>query len=323
MTDATLIHPRRRSFATSDPATARTFVDEVYGGAVLRLRESPGEDWRATLSEITAGGISVCDLRIPGRLAFDVGRGKQVVVETVLSGSAEITHGRRTSTYARGDVFVGIRPDARLPSRTDDLHVHTITLPVSLLLELASELPGRPRSLRRLLASAADPSRARRWRELIRFVDGLLADEEIAVAPLVLGPTERLLAATVLSFARDEGSPPAEDARDAHPEALRRAIAFIEANPDRDVTLADIAGAAYVSPRAVQLAFRRHLDTTPIAYLRQVRLDQAHAHLRAAIAGDGTTVTGVALEWGFANPGRFARLYRAAYGIAPSDTLRG
>jgi hypothetical protein len=33
--------------------------------------------------------------------------------------------------------------------------------------------------------------------------------------------------------------------------------------------VADIAAAARVTTRAVQLAFRRHLDTTPTDYLRQ------------------------------------------------------
>jgi transcriptional regulator GlxA family with amidase domain len=108
----------------------------------------------------------------------------------------------------------------------------------------------------------------------------------------------------------------------ARPDALRRAVAFIDANPERDIALADIAGAAYVTPRAVQLVFRRHLDTTPTAYLRKVRLRHAHEQLRAASPRDGVTVTEIALQWRFANPSRFAEHDRAAYGVAPSHTLR-
>ena len=44
---------------------------------------------------------------------------------------------------------------------------------------------------------------------------------------------------------------------------------------------ADIV-AAHVTIRAVQLAFRRHLDTTPADYLRRVRLDRARHDLIAA-----------------------------------------
>jgi AraC-like DNA-binding protein len=325
MSDATLIQPQRRSFATADPATARDFVDEVYGGPRMRLRGAPAADWRATLTEVTAGRLSACELWLPGKLAFEVNRGDGVVVETVLAGSVEITRGGKADTYARNDVFIGMRPDSALPSRSEDLRVRTMTLPAALLSEIDEEMSGSGRRLGRILAPAAsDPEHARRWRELTRYVESLLADPEIGLSPLVLGPVERLLAATLLSFAGEgDEAEPVEAAHDAHPEALRRAIAFIEANPDRDISLGDIARAAYVSPRAVQLAFRRHLDSTPIRYLRQVRLDHARAQLEAAVDGDGTTVTSVALDWGFANPSRFSRHYRAAFGVAPSTTLRG
>jgi AraC-like DNA-binding protein len=104
--------------------------------------------------------------------------------------------------------------------------------------------------------------------------------------------------------------------------SLRRATAFIEANPDRDITVADVAAAAHVTIRAVQLAFRRHLDTTPMAYLRQVRLDHAHRQLQAANPGR-ESVTAVAYRWGFASPSRFTAYYRQAYGVLPSRTLNG
>jgi transcriptional regulator GlxA family with amidase domain len=116
-------------------------------------------------------------------------------------------------------------------------------------------------------------------------------------------------------------SPTAEDGHDAHPDTLRRATSFIETNPDVELTLADVARAARVTPRALQLAFRRHLDTTPMAYLRRVRLDNARDDLRAATAGDERTVTAVAARWGF-TPSRFTEQYRAAYGELPSHTLR-
>ena len=68
-------------------------------------------------------------------------------------------------------------------------------------------------------------------------------------------------------------------------------------------------------------AFRRHLGTTPMTYLRRVRLGCAHQELHDG--GDGLTVTEIAYRWGFSNPSRFAQYYRAEYGTGPSDTLRG
>jgi transcriptional regulator GlxA family with amidase domain len=103
--------------------------------------------------------------------------------------------------------------------------------------------------------------------------------------------------------------------------SLRKALAFIEANAHRPITITDIANAAGTSPRAVQYAFTRHLGTTPTLYLRRTRLQRAHQALAAADPTTGATVKAIAARWGFANPGTFAVLHRRAYGTTPSHTL--
>lgn len=100
-----------------------------------------------------------------------------------------------------------------------------------------------------------------------------------------------------------------------------RAVTFIEEHAHEDMSVADIAAAAFVTARAVQLAFRRYLDTTPLGYLRQVRLEHAHRQLLSADPGC-TTVTAVAAGWRFPNSSRFSAYYRAAYGQPPARTLR-
>jgi AraC-like DNA-binding protein len=106
--------------------------------------------------------------------------------------------------------------------------------------------------------------------------------------------------------------------------ALRRARRFCEEHAAEPITLRDIATAARVSVRTLQSGFREHLQTTPMAYLREVRLARAHADLlHIAATGSPTTVTEVALRWGFAHLSRFAAFYRQTYGHAPSVTRRG
>jgi transcriptional regulator GlxA family with amidase domain len=142
---------------------------------------------------------------------------------------------------------------------------------------------------------------------------------------LIVGSVRRLLAASALATVPPSLVPAVSprDRTDATPTTLRRAIAFIEARAGDDIGLAGIAGAALVTPRAVQIAFRRYRDTTPMAYLRRVRLDRAHEQLRAAAPGRGASVTTVAARWGFASPSRFTAHYRAVYGELPSHTLHG
>jgi AraC-like DNA-binding protein len=106
------------------------------------------------------------------------------------------------------------------------------------------------------------------------------------------------------------------------PDAVRRAAAFIEAHADQPVTLADIAAAAGVTGRALQSAFRRSYDTTPVGYLRQARLERAYTELRDADAAAGVTVAAVARRWGWTSPSQFAAAYQRRFGEPPSRTLR-
>jgi AraC-like DNA-binding protein len=108
----------------------------------------------------------------------------------------------------------------------------------------------------------------------------------------------------------------------APPAAVRCAAAFIEAHADQQVTLADIAAAAGVTGRALQSAFRRSYDTTPVGYLRQARLERAYTELRDADAAAGVTVAAVARRWGWTSPSQFAAAYQRRFGEPPSRTLR-
>jgi AraC-like DNA-binding protein len=135
---------------------------------------------------------------------------------------------------------------------------------------------------------------------------------------------EQFLLHTLLSqphnYSHELGEPPASWT----PAALRRATRYCEDHAGEPICLGDIAAAARVSVRTLQLGFREHLQTTPMAYLRSVRLAHAHADLvRIAETGSQTTVTDVALRWGFAHLGRFAALYRQTYGRSPSSTRQG
>ena len=75
-----------------------------------------------------------------------------------------------------------------------------------------------------------------------------------------------------------------------------------------------------VSKRTLHDAFRDHLDTTPKAYLKALRLNAAHHDLLQR-AGQ-TTVTDVALDWGFGHFGWFSQDYRRLFGETPLQTLR-
>ncbi|WP_338702140.1 helix-turn-helix transcriptional regulator [Streptomyces sp. Q6] len=102
---------------------------------------------------------------------------------------------------------------------------------------------------------------------------------------------------------------------------MKRAVDAMRARPEHPFTTAELAAEARVGVRWLQEAFGRYVGLPPMAYLRAVRLERAHADLAAADPYT-TTVADIAHRWGFGHLGRFADQYRTKYGRVPSVTLR-
>ncbi|MHA6615853.1 helix-turn-helix transcriptional regulator [Pseudonocardia sp. DLS-67] len=92
----------------------------------------------------------------------------------------------------------------------------------------------------------------------------------------------------------------------------------VQGAPQDAYTLGDLARVAGVSARRLQEAFREHVGTTPMGYLRPVRLDRVHEELQTGAPG----VTETAYRWGFTHLGRSASAHRERFGVLPSDTAR-
>lgn len=223
-----------------------------------------------------------------------------------------------------GDVFLAVQPDHPYTAAIDDAEVETAIIDPALPSQIADTAPGRTQQPVRFTGYApVSPRAAGQWRATYAYIrDTVLASPDAAARPLLASNAARLLAATALAAFPNNAltDPTITDRRDGHPATVRRAVAFIDEHAHQDITTADIAAAAFVTIRAVQLAFRRHLDTTPMGYLRRVRLDRAHGDLLAADPARAT-VAATAYRWGFSNVSRFAAAYRRAYGVPPNHTL--
>jgi AraC-like DNA-binding protein len=102
---------------------------------------------------------------------------------------------------------------------------------------------------------------------------------------------------------------------------IRAAIELIDAEAHTPLTVSSIAARCHVSVRSLQHDFRRHIGTSPMDYLRQVRLRRVHQSLLESDPS-ATSVAAVAYDWGFTHLGRFAAAYAERYGELPSETLR-
>ncbi|GAA2673790.1 MULTISPECIES: AraC family transcriptional regulator [Actinosynnema] len=308
-------------FDSTDLETTEEFLIKHY--APLRIGSATGRSG-ARITRVAGGAVSADEVALTFDMNYHVEPLGKICLCDVRSGTIarhRAADWREPGTFGPGELFSFAQPDQPYEGSARSAS-YTITMLDPALL---NQVVGGEEQVRLLDHRPVDALVAGNLRMVIDHVrDGVLATPGAAASPLLVGAATRYLAAAVLDAFPTTAptGPTAEDSRDAHPRTVRRAVAFIEANAERDLSAAEIAAAAHVTPRAIQLAFRRHLGTTPTAYLRRVRLDAARAELAAAEPGS-TTVTAVAMRWGYSRPGVFSTHYREAYGETPSRTLRG
>lgn len=111
-----------------------------------------------------------------------------------------------------------------------------------------------------------------------------------------------------------------KDAKLPSPGSVKRAMEYMAENASQPLRLVDIANAAGVSIRSLQYGFAQFRGTTPMAYLRLIRLNGVRAELSLGRAG--TKVANVAHSWGFFHLSSFAYFYVRQFGETPSMTLK-
>ena len=312
--------PMQEEFVTADPEEAHAFMRAVYTENTMRITGSrDGFLMRHTVAG--AGGLSVAVMTHTMAVEHVAQPLGYPLAVRVLRGKIERETGGETVRAGLGDVFLAAQPDRPYTVRWDDVGLQLIRVSPAVLAEVAGV--GQGGRLRFTSLVPESPASARHLAATVDFIaGGLLASPEAVASPLLIGGAARLLAGAMLTAFRHETGLPAERRPGPGSTAtLRRAMAFIEEFAGHDISAVDIAAGAHVTVRAVQNAFQRNMGTTPMAYLRQVRLERARQELRAASPAH-TTVTEIANRWGFPSPSRFTAHYRAAYGELPRDTLR-
>ena len=316
-------------FETSQPEVTYEYVHKAYAGYQTRLSVPRGNyRFRARASvggpfryDITDHVIDVAEARTDPLAEPTFG--------TLIRGRMRLQAGGQGEAALRqGDSFM-FPSDRRISGRFENCEIATVRLPRERTAAIAAARSGiEPGDLRFDSVMPVSPGTARYWHSLVAYVGRqlLTPDQQAPLrrSALLQSAALDMLAAAALTVFPNTAMTAAQVPGPGRvaPAAVRRALSFIDEHADRDISAADIAAAAHVTTRAIQLAFRRHLDTTPSAYLRRVRLDHAHQQLCAASPGDGVTVTEIATCWGFASPSRFAASYRETYGVLPSRTLR-
>ncbi|CAG2131168.1 HTH-type transcriptional activator RhaS [Cupriavidus campinensis] len=170
---------------------------------------------------------------------------------------------------------------------------------------------------------AADSAR---WQAMMAWLrtefDARAQGAALATEAITDAAIERLVLGTLLvdQFGHD-GSLLPRGFRAALPAYVRCAIRYLRAHLDKPVTLGALAAHCGVCERTLQLGFRKAKNTTPMEYLRVLRLQAARADLQRATPGRGA-VSAIALRHGFTHLSLFSREYQREFGELPSATLR-
>lgn len=127
---------------------------------------------------------------------------------------------------------------------------------------------------------------------------------------------DSLLHSLMLRLLRGYAAAPVAPLRIRHsiaPARLRRVLDYIEANLASDLSLADLAGVAAMSPFHFSRAFATVTGTPPYAYLVQRRIDYGKTLLREG----AEPVSLIAARCGFHSAGQFCRMFKRSTGTSP------
>lgn len=321
--------------ASTPPASpAGTWrLDAALGDAQLQARAQP--EWQQEYRQLSAGLFQgrVQHVQLPGmRLVRedsnqalhqrgDLGRGAYGFAMPLALSGPGFFNGQRfgldSVLLGRGDEM-----DLRTPTELSLLAVvveaellqplwqRMYQKPLAGWLEHQLVVPARPaaaQALRRLhtelMARLLDPAAAEReWQDetALRQVRDTLLIEWIEVIP------ERVDASSLPTVA-------------AQRQLVNLACELMLAQPDEPLSMLELCGQVGASRRKLTYCFQDVLGTSPMQYLRAVRLNGVRRELRS---GEAAAVQDAAARWGFFHMGQFSLDYKKQFGELPSATLR-
>ncbi|MGY0056332.1 helix-turn-helix domain-containing protein [Streptomyces sp. LZ34] len=144
-----------------------------------------------------------------------------------------------------------------------------------------------------------------------------LAEMVTSAAPAVGEVVARNALDLLATLAMEQLAPPPADIADARRALLLKIQRFITQHlSDPDLSPEAIARAHHISVRYLHKLFRDE-GTTVGRWIRRRRLEKCQREL--VLARGRQTIAAVARRWGFISPTHFSRVFRATYGMSPSE----
>jgi AraC-like DNA-binding protein len=317
-------HPDRR-FEIVDVDEARQYVATVYGDVTLEPTERRAR-FHWDVKRASVGPIHVACSWFRGGARF-------------LTQEANDRYFMFFSRKRQGELRVGVdvpiipgRAAAiRSPSTPGDLRVESDYQPLTLAFERATleaafrALAGSSKrfDLRFEPGLSTTSGIGARIQRLVGFIfNELDQDDNSLDSPLIAAHyADALIFSLLESVSHSCTALLPSRIRAAAPRHVRMAAEYLDGNAAEPVRLAELSKLTGMSVRSIQAGFKAAYGCSPMAFLKQRRLELARNRLLSAPPGT-TTVAEVALDCGFAHLGRFSALYRARFGESPSATVR-
>ncbi|MBV9721444.1 MAG: AraC family transcriptional regulator [Mycobacterium sp.] len=316
-----------RRFRTNDREYAETETAKLLSPHRLQVSNA-AEEFDAALSWASLGAVSICLFDSHSSVSIDrpaPARPDYMTVVTPMSGHVLVRH-RKQEFIARPQ-----QAQAAL-SWGDSMHMEVSAN--SAVLVMRAEMAALTEALSTLAPEAEGPLRftsaianprschaiSGTMEMLLSVLDNFGSVDAIP-AHLCRQLREHALNTVLLTVPHNQSEHIFRPRRPSR-GAVRQAVDLLENEVMGELTISDIAKRVGVGVRALEIGFQREMHCTPRAFMLTRRMERAHQELEDADPRSGSTVTGIAMRWGFAHTGRFATTYRRRYGLAPSQTLR-
>lgn len=156
------------------------------------------------------------------------------------------------------------------------------------------------------------------WEESVQnlyhhIVNVCLAEEDLTELRIQAGILE--LWTRLFHYLYREESEQRENKNILAQARLRKMMQFIWDHFHEKITLDDIAASANISKSAALRCFRSGMQTSPVGYLNDFRLNRA----KELLLTSHSTVSEIAVSVGFDNVGYFDRVFRRTFGLTPKQ----
>lgn len=316
-----------RRFASADRDEVRGYVGRMFCDHSLDLvNRSARLDTR--IANLQCGAVSLTEMSYGADVMIDAGQLENFyLIQIPVAGRSALTLGGSHGAYGPGRGSVQ-DPEVSLEMFwSADCRKLVARFERRSLERFAEACLGRP--LRRCLRFSSwfetgSPLGMQLVGQLQLAIDWArrsAGDPGQQASPLIGRHFESTLMAALLFLQPNEFSTELSSADGGtDPAPVRRVREFLEAHAREPIDVVRLVDVAGVPLRTLHHQFRQTLALTPMQLLRDIRLDRVRQELLAP--KPSTSVTQVALDWGFEHLGRFASAYRLRFGETPRDTLR-